>query len=194
MVFARSLNEAFIEWLSMSSLFTLCDHRKSTIITVMIYSPSHSGLSQPDDGLTETSWGAVMLNSNQSHESDSPLTSCHTRIQSPQRQKQHVTSKQTGYSDRQQDRRRSLTSQLSVELLQNQAGELRGEMSQHSLSLSPVSPNTRAAVNPETPVSSLDICHILSKQTCYATVTNCYATVIQSIFSSWVFFLFVFLF
>lgn len=61
-------------------------------------------------------------------------------------------------------------------------------MSQHSLSL--VLPNTRAAVNSEMPVSALEICHILSKQTCYATITDCYATVIQPIFSSWTFFSF----
>lgn len=64
-------------------------------------------------------------------------------------------------------------------------------MSQHSQSLSLVEPNTRAAVNPETPVSSLEICHILSKQTCYATITDCYATVIQPIFSSWKVFFFI---
>lgn len=44
-------------------------------------------------------------------------TSCHTRT--PQRQKLHVISRQPGCSDREQDRHRSLTPQLSVVLLQN---------------------------------------------------------------------------
>ena len=64
--------------------------------------------------------------------------------------------------------------------------ERRRKTSEHSLSLSPVQHNTRAGVELETPLRSSEICNIfLSPQTCYATISDCYATVIQPIFSSW---------
>lgn len=145
-------------------------HRKTTIIAVMIYSPSDGGFSWPDDGPRQTppegvrdapfqsvAWIALQL---LTPPHPRPSRVLHLLSNSRRRDSSDGVELQGSgaHSDREQVGRGSLTPPaFSAESLQElgERTERRGEMSQRSLSLSPVSPSAGAAAVKENPGSQL---------------------------------------
>lgn len=132
----------------------------------MIYSPSDGGFSRPGDGSRQTppeggSRCSISISRmNRSPAADTPPRALHLLSHSRRRDSRDGVELQGGgaHSDREQVGRGSLTPPaFSAESLQEsgERTERRGEMSQRSLSLSPVSPYAGAAAVKENPDSQL---------------------------------------
>lgn len=158
-----------VEWtlyrpFSIPFLFSPRRHRKAAIITVMICSPPGGGAAVR---FTQTHvWGSL-----------------------PRRTHAVTTTTRAArdfQADRDQDRHGRLTPRLSEALLQNQERQLRGEMSQHSLSLSPASQTSR---DPVLPASSSETCHILAKKNqlslLRAVIWPCFSSFVVFFWSFW---------